>query len=889
MKDNINNPENLDNEKVSKNGGVPDAADEKGVDETMGKIPDLKEKRLEANEDEASEAEVDDEDVHIGGLTARRAEDGIEELTVENVMEDSFLRYSMSVIIDRALPDVRDGLKPVHRRILYAMYKNGWKAPHATVKSARIVGEVMGKYHPHGDSSIYDAMVNLAQPWKMRYTLVGQGNFGSMDGDDPAASRYTEARMDKVGAELLSDIEKETVDFRDNFDGTEKEPVVLPAAVPNILLNGQMGIAVGMATNIPPHNLGEVVDATVALIDNPEATLEDLMKHVKGPDFPTGAEVYGGAPMKQAYATGKGSVTIRAVANIEERKNGRFNIVVTEVPYGMSKESFIEKVRQLVLDKKLTHIADARDESARGKIRVVVELKKDAYPKKILNQLYKMTDLQTTFHYNVLALVNGIQPRIMGLKEILAEFIKHRQKVIRRRTEYDLRKAKERAHILEGLKIALDNIDEVIKTIRESYDDADKRLMERFGLSEIQAAAILAMQLRRLQGLERDKIEAELQELMAMIAKYEEILADEAKVLAVVKDELLAMKEKYGDKRRSKIFNHELGKFSEEELIPEEESVVLLTVENYIKRVSQTDFRRQNRGGKGKRGMTTKEEDVISQIITANSHDFLYFFTSQGRIFRMKAYEVPQASLTAKGTAAVNLLNMHPDEKITEIIKHNDEIDPETGYLFMATKKGTIKKTAAKNYMNVRSNGLITIKLDPGDELKWVKATTGKDDIIISTSAGQAIRFNEEDVRAMGRSAMGVRGIRLRPKDEVVGMDVVTDPNQTLIAVSANGYGKATLVSNFPTHKRGGVGIKVASVTEKTGPIVAVHTLDPEASEVIMMSSLGQAIRVAVKDIPVLGRATQGVRIMRLADDDTVASLGIVLPEEKDDIEESEE
>ena len=865
MKENKNNPESLDNENVSKVGGVPDAADDKGVDETMG------------------------EDVHVGGLTARRAEDGVEELTVENVMEDSFLRYSMSVIIDRALPDVRDGLKPVHRRILYAMYKNGWKAPHATVKSARIVGEVMGKYHPHGDSSIYDAMVNLAQPWKMRYTLVeGQGNFGSMDGDDPAASRYTEARMDKVGAELLSDIEKETVDFRDNFDGTEKEPVVLPSAVPNILLNGQMGIAVGMATNIPPHNLGEVVDATVSLIDNPDATLDDLLKHVKGPDFPTGAEVYGGAPMKQAYATGKGSVTIRAVANIEERKNGRFNIVITEVPYGMSKESFIEKVRQLVLDKKLTHIADARDESARGKIRVVVELKKDAYPKKILNQLYKMTDLQTTFHYNVLALVNGIQPRIMGLKEILAEFIKHRQKVIRRRTEYDLRKAKERAHILEGLKIALDNIDEVIKTIRESYDDADKRLMERFGLSEIQAAAILAMQLRRLQGLERDKIEAELQELMAMIAKYEEILADEAKVLAVVKDELLAMKEKYGDKRRSKMFNHELGKF-EEELIPEEESVVLLTAENYIKRVSQTDFRRQNRGGKGKRGMTTKEEDVISQIITANSHDFLYFFTSQGRIFKMKAYEVPQASLTAKGTAAVNLLNMHPDEKITEIIKHSDGIDPETGYLFMATKKGTIKKTETKNYMNVRSNGLITIKLDPGDELKWVKATTGKNDIIISTSAGQAIRFNEEDVRAMGRSAMGVRGIRLRPKDEVVGMDVVTDPKQTLIAVSANGYGKATLVSNFPTHKRGGVGIKVASVTEKTGPIVAVHTLDPEASEVIMMSSLGQAIRVAVKDIPVLGRATQGVRIMRLADDDTVASLGIVLPEDNEEESEGEE
>ena len=843
------------------------------------------------------EAAEEMEDAHLGGLTAHRAVDGVEELTVENVMEDSFLRYSMSVIIDRALPDVRDGLKPVHRRILYAMYKNGWRAPHATVKSARIVGEVMGKYHPHGDSSIYDAMVNLAQPWKMRYTLVeGQGNFGSMDGDDPAASRYTEARMDKVGAELLADIEKETVDFRDNFDGTEKEPVVLPAALPNILLNGQMGIAVGMATNIPPHNLGEVVDATVALIENPEASLEDLMKHVKGPDFPTGAEVYGGAPMKQAYATGKGSVTIRAVANIEERKNGRFNIVITEVPYGMSKEGFIEKVRQLVLDKKLTHIADARDESARGKIRVVVELKKDAYPKKILNQLYKMTDLQTNFHYNVLALVNGIQPRIMGLKEILAEFVKHRQKVIRRRTEFDLRKAKERAHILEGLKIALDNIDEVIKTIRESYDDADKRLMERFGLSEIQAAAILAMQLRRLQGLERDKIEAELQELMALIAKYEEILADEAKILNVVKEELLAMKEKYGDKRRSKIFNHELGKFSEEELIPEEESVILLTAENYIKRVSQADFRRQNRGGKGKRGMTTKEEDVISQILTTNSHDFLYIFTSQGRMFKMKAYEVPQASLTAKGTAAVNLLNMHPDEKITEIIKYNednqqsdDKSDDEADeYLFMATKNGTIKKTAMKNYANVRSNGLITIKLDPGDELKWVKPTTGKNDIIISTSAGQAIRFNEADVRAMGRSAMGVRGMRLRPKDEVVGMDIVTDPKQKLIAVSANGYGKSTLVANFPTHKRGGVGIKVAAVTAKTGPIVAVHTLDPEASEVIMMSSNGQAIRVAVKDIPTLGRATQGVRIMRMAEGDTVASIGIVLPEEKDEEEVNE-
>lgn len=807
--------------------------------------------------------------------------DGVEQRDVESTMEQYFLRYSMSVIIDRALPDVRDGLKPVNRRILYAMNKNGWKAPHATVKSARIVGEVMGKYHPHGDSSIYDAMVNLAQPWKMRYTLVeGQGNFGSMDGDDAAASRYTEARMDKVGAELLADIEKETVDFRDNFDGSEQEPVVLPAALPNILLNGQMGIAVGMATNIPPHNLSEVVDATIAQIENPDISLDELMKHVKGPDFPTGAEVYGGAPMRQAYATGKGSVTIRAVANIEEKKNGRYAIVITEVPYGMSKEGFIEKVRELVLNKKLDHIADARDESARGKIRVVVELKKDAFPKKILNQLYRMTNLQTTFHYNMLALVDGVQPRILGLKEILAEFIKHRQKVIRRRTEFELKKAKERAHILEGLKIALDNIDEVIKTIRESYDDADKRLMERFGLSEIQAAAILAMQLRRLQGLERDKIEAELKELHELIKKLEAILADENEVLRVVKEELEAVKEKYGDERKSKIINHEVGKFSEEELIPDEESVILMTTEGYLKRVSQGDFKRQGRGGKGRKGMTTKEEDVVSEIITASSHDYLLFFTNQGRIFRLKGYEVPQASLTAKGTAAVNLLNMHPDERVTSVIKQGDNLD---GFLFMTTKKGTIKKTAVKEFMNIRSNGLTAIKLDTGDELKWIQETGGENDIVITTSAGQAMRFNEKDVRSMGRAARGVRGIRLRPKDEVVGMDVVREDGQKLIVVSANGYGKVTEAKAIATHARGGVGIRVAGVTEKTGPIVAVHTLDPAAKEVIMMSTKGQAIRVAMSEIPTLGRTAQGVRIMKMNAGDTVASIGVVLPEDEDE------
>ena len=808
---------------------------------------------------------------------------GIEKSTVERVMEDSFLKYSMSVIIDRALPDVRDGLKPVNRRILYAMNKNGWRAPHATVKSAKIVGEVMGNYHPHGDSSIYDAMVNLAQPWKMRYTLVeGQGNFGSMDGDEPAASRYTEARMDKIGGELLSDIDKETVDFRDNFDGTEKEPVVLPSAVPNILLNGQMGIAVGMATNIPPHNLGEVVDATVAQIDNPEITLDELLTHIKGPDFPTGAEVYGGAPMRQAYETGRGSVTIRAVASIEERKNGRYSIIITEVPYGMSKEGFVDKVRELVLAKKITHIADARDESARGKVRVVVELKKDAYPKKILNQLYKLTGLQTSFHYNVLALVNGIQPKVMGLKEILAEFIKHRQGVIRRRTEFELRKAKERAHISEGLKIALDHIDEVIKTIRESYDDADKRLMERFGLSEIQAAAILAMQLRRLQGLERDKIEEELKQLHELIKKLEAILADENEILRVVKEELLAMKEKYGDERRSKIINHELGKFSDEELIPEEESVILLTSENYIKRTLVSDYRRQNRGGKGKRGMTTKEEDVIDQVVQASSHDYLLFFTNMGRIFRLKAYEVPAASLSAKGVAAVNLLQLQPEEKITAIIKHEKNAN-EDGYLFMATKKGTVKKTPVKDYANVRTNGLIAIKLDEGDELRWIKRTTGENDVIVSTSAGQAIRFNEKDTRPMGRSARGVRGVRLRPNDSVVGMDIVTGDDQTLLVVSEKGFGKRTKVSNFPSHKRGGVGIKAAVVTAKTGPIISVQTIDPEITEALLVSQNGQTIRLGLSDIKLLGRTTQGVTIMRLSDGDAVSSIGLMADRPQDE------
>lgn len=814
---------------------------------------------------------------------------GLERRTLENVMEDNFFKYSMSVIIDRALPDVRDGLKPVHRRILFTMNRDGLRAGAKHRKSATVVGAVMGDFHPHGDSAIYDSMVRLAQPWSLRYPLVdGQGNFGSMDGDEAAAMRYTEARMTRPADEMLADIDKDTIDFRDNYDSRLQEPVVLPAKLPNLLLNGQIGIAVGMATNIPPHNLGELVDASIELIDNEDATIDDLLKHVKGPDFPTGATIYGGAPMKQAYQTGRGSVMVRAVADIEENKKGRHQIVVTEIPYAVNKATLIEKIAELVKDKKINGISDLRDETARGKVRVVIELKKDAYPKKLLNQLYKLTALQTSFNFNMLSLVDGIQPRILGLQEMLQEFVKHRQKVVRRRTEFELRKAKERAHILEGYKIALDHIDEVIKTIRASktQEEAEKNLIAKFKLTEIQAKAILAMQLRRLTGLEREAIENELNELIKLIAKLESILADEKEILKIIKTELLEMKEKYGDERRSKVINHELGKFSDEELIPEEESVILLTTENYIKRTLVSEYRRQNRGGKGKRGMTTKEEDIIDQLIPASTHDYLLFFTNKGRIFRLKAYEVPAASLQAKGVAAVNLLQLQPEEKITSIIRHEKDASDE-GFLFMSTIKGTIKKTPLKDYANIRTNGLIAIKLDDGDELRWIQKTSGQHDVIISTSAGQAVRFNEAEARPMGRAARGVRGVRLRPHDSVVGMDIVSDDAQTLLVVSQNGYGKMTKVTNFPSHRRGGVGIKAAVVTAKTGPIVAVRTLDPAASEALLISNKGQAIRVSLKDIPTLGRTTQGVRIMRMGDGDAVASIG-VMPEQTAELEVEE-
>jgi DNA gyrase subunit A len=695
--------------------------------------------------------------------------------SVEDEMETSYLQYSMSVIVARALPDVRDGLKPVHRRILYVMDKSNLRAGSKHTKSAQIVGEVMGKYHPHGDTAIYDAMVRLAQPFSTRYPLVdGQGNFGSMDGDPPAAYRYTEARMTRASEALVDDLDKETVNFVDNFDGTHQQPEVMPAKLPNLLLNGQIGIAVGMATNIPPHNLTELVDATITQIDNPEANLDDLMAHVKGPDFPTGAVVYGKESIRSAFATGRGGVVVRGVADVEETAKGRHRIVITEIPYAVNKAGLVEKIADLVQEKKISGISDIRDESSRGSVRIVVDLKRDAYPKKLLNQLYKLTPLQTAFHYNMLALIDGIQPRVLGLQDIIQEHIKHRQTVVRRRTEFELRKAQERAHILEGLKTALDHIDEVIKTIRASQttEEAQANLVKKFKLSEIQARAILAMQLRTLAGLERKKIEDELSELLKIITQLQAILSDEKKILKIIKDELLDMKQKFGDERRTKIIPQELGKLSDEDLVPDEQVVVTLTSANYIKRTSIADYKRQGRGGKGRRGMATREEDVIEHVVNASTHDFLLFFTNKGRVFRIKTYEVPAVGLNAKGVALVNLLQLQPEEIVSSVINISKGSSGD-GNLLMCTIKGVVKKTPFEQYRNVRQSGLIAINLDDGDELKWIRMTTGDDEVIISTSQGQAIRFHERDARPMGRVSRGVRGIRLRTGDQVIGMDMV--------------------------------------------------------------------------------------------------------------------
>ncbi|HVS79203.1 MAG TPA: DNA gyrase subunit A [Candidatus Saccharimonadales bacterium] len=805
--------------------------------------------------------------------------------TVENEMETSYLQYSMSVIVARALPDVRDGLKPVHRRILYVMDKNNLGPQSKHSKSAQIVGDVMGKYHPHGDTAIYDAMVRLAQPFNTRYMLVdGQGNFGSMDGDPPAAYRYTEARMTRASEALLADIDKETVPFRDNFDGTHQEPEVLPAKLPNLLLNGQVGIAVGMATNIPPHNLSELVDATIEQIDNPEATLDDLMKHVKGPDFPTGAVVYGKESIRSAFATGRGGVVVRGVADIEEAAKGRHRIVITEIPYAVNKAGLVEKIADLVQTKRISGIADIRDESSRGSVRIVVDLKKDAYPKKLLNQLYKLSPLQTTFHYNMLALVDGIQPRVLGLQDIINEYIKHRQTVVRRRTEFELRSAERRAHVLEGLKTALDHIDEVIATIRASQttEEAQANLIKKFKLTEIQARAILAMQLRTLAGLERKKIEDELAELLKTIAQLQAILADEKEILKIIKTELAEMKKQFGDDRRTKIVPAELGQMTEEDLVPDEQVVVTLTSANYIKRTSIADYKRQGRGGKGRRGMATREEDVIEHVVNASTHDFLLFFTNKGRVFRIKTYEVPAVGLNARGVALVNLLQLQPEEIVSSVINISKGSDAD-GNLLMCTVKGVVKKTPFEQYKNVRQSGLIAINLDAGDELKWIRMTDGDNEVIISTSQGQAIRFHERDARPMGRVSRGVRGIRLRSGDHVIGMDIV-QKDSYMFVISEFGYGKRTKVEQFTAHKRGGVGIRSAVVNKKTGPLIGVKALTGEDQEVIIISSQGQTIRLGLKDIPALGRATQGVRIMRLNDGDSVVSLALV--DKKADIED---
>ncbi len=813
----------------------------------------------------------------------------VERRTVENVMEDSYLRYSMSVIIDRALPDVRDGMKPVHRRIMYSMNEEGLRSSARHRKSANVVGAVMGKYHPHGDSSIYDAMVRLAQPWATRYPLVnGQGNFGSMDGDPPAAMRYTEAKMHRLADELLADIDKDTVDFRDNYDGTTQEPSVLPAKLPNLLLNGQLGIAVGMATNIPPHNLSEVVDATVYKIDHPNASLDDLLQFIQGPDFPTGGTIYGAGSIRQAYATGRGGVVTRGTAEIIEGNKGRHQIVITEIPYALNKEMLVIKIADLVKEKKITGVSDLRDESARGNVRIVIDLKKDAYPKKLLNQLYKLTPLQSSFHYNMMALVDGIQPRVLGLQDILGEHIKHRQIVVRRRTEFELRKARDRAHILEGLKIALDHIDEVINTIRssETTDEAQVNLIAKFNLTEIQAKAILAMQLRTLAGLERKKIEDELADLMRLISELEAILADEKKILSIIKTELKDLKKQYGDERRTRVVAQELNRLSDEDLVPDEQVVVTLTSANYVKRSTLAEYKRQGRGGKGRRGMTTREEDVIEHVVNASTHDFLLFFTNRGRVFRLKTYEIPAASLGAKGIAIVNLLQLQPEETVSAVINVSKSEKDAAANLIMCTVRGVVKKTPFEQYKNVRSTGLIAINLDEGDQLKWIRMTTGDNEVIISTSQGQAIRFHERDARPMGRVSRGVRGIRLRTDDHVIGMDIV-DEHSSIFVISKYGYGKRTKVAQFTPHARGGVGIRSAVVNTKTGELVGVNTLsDNDDQEVIIISQNGQTIRLGLKDIPALGRATQGVRIMRLNEGDKVVSLALV---DKSDLPEEDE
>ena len=813
--------------------------------------------------------------------------DKVHEVDLKKTMETSYIDYAMSVIASRALPDVRDGLKPVQRRILYSMIElnNGPDKPHR--KCARIVGDTMGKYHPHGDSSIYGALVNMAQEWSTRYPLVdGHGNFGSVDGDGAAAMRYTEARLSKISMELTADINKDTVDFAPNFDETEKEPVVLPARFPNLLVNGTSGIAVGMATNIPPHNLREVINAVVKIIDNQiedkeETIVEEILQIVKGPDFPTGGIILGTRGIEEAYRTGRGKIRVRAVTDIETMSNGKSRIVVTELPYMVNKARLIEKIAEMVRDKKIDGITDLSDQSSREGMRIVIELRRDVNANVLLNQLFKHTQLQDTFGVIMLALVNN-EPKVMNILDMLKFYLKHQEEVVTRRTKYELNKAKERAHILKGLLIALDNIDEVIRIIRgsQTVQIAKTELMERFGLSEIQAQAIVDMRLRALTGLEREKLEAEYNELMKQIEKLEAILADRKLLLGVIRREIIVIRDKYGDERKTSIGFDEFD-ISMEDLIPKEDVVITMTKLGYIKRMSHDTFESQNRGGKGIKGMQTLEEDYVEELFMSHTHHYLMFFTNTGRVYRMKAYEIPEASRTSRGTAIVNLLQLMPDEKISAVIEIDGYRDGE--YLFMATKKGLVKKTSMKEYANVRKTGLAAITLREDDELIEVKYTNSDAEILLVTKYGQCIRFNEKDVRPTGRTSMGVRGMNLTDRDEIIGMQLNIQGEELLI-VSEKGMGKRTYMSEFTCQNRGGKGVKCYKITEKTGNVMGVKAVH-ENDEIMIINTEGIVIRMKCKGISVLGRITSGVKLINLKDGDIVASIAKV---RKGDEEESE-
>ena len=801
---------------------------------------------------------------------------------IHDEMKNSYIDYAMSVIVGRALPDVRDGLKPVHRRILYGMNGLGITPDKPHRKSARIVGDVMGKYHPHGDSSIYEAMVKLAQPFATRYPLIdGHGNFGSIDGDGAAAMRYTEARMTPFALQMIRDIDKNTVDMIPNFDEEELEPVVLPSRVPNLLINGSNGIAVGMATSIPPHNLSETIDACVKMIecgiDDEECTVEDLMKIIKGPDFPTGAQILGKKGFQDAYRTGQGKCVVRSVCEIEETSRGKSQIIVTEIPYQVNKARMLERIGELVRDKKLDGISAIRDESNRAGIRIVIELKATAHPQVMLNKLYKHTSLQENYSMIMLAIVDG-RPKVLNLKQIIEEYLKHQKDVVTRRTQFDLEKAEARAHIVEGLRIALDNIDEVIKTIRESYNDAKEKLMKRFGLSEKQAQAILDMRLARLQGLEREKLEAEYEELCNRIAYYKSLLADEKLLMGVIRDELLEIKKKWGDKRRTKILAA-VDEMDEEDLIEEKQVAITLTHRGYLKRVAADTYRTQKRGGKGITGLTTRDDDFVWDLIMTSSHDHLMFFTNMGKVYKIRAYEIPEANRTAKGANAANFLNLMQRERISAIIPFRDFSDDK--FLICVTKKGTIKKTAISAFDTNRKSGLIAISLKDGDELVEIKQTSGTDNVIIITKNGKCICFSEQDVRPMGRNAGGVRAINLDDDDEVVAMQLV-QPGEELLVVTSKGYGKRTAVEEYKIQARGGKGLLTydKSKFKKTGHLIGAVVVD-DNDEVMLINSKGTIIRIAAKDISRLGRATQGVKIMRVGDDIEIISMSKVINEEE--------